>query len=478
MHDADKIGESFVLSFKDGITLHEQADGSAWLRAPAGQAPLQQPSLGLVAVLRVLSSDGATLEQLLNLAVQYDGRAGLPQVLSLLQRFIQRGMLCHTVAWNGVRMATLVPFGPADHDAPDEAVATARYVMSRFAYLRKDNMQFALESPLAHAKIVLHDWRAMALLQVLATPRSLEELCGEFPELPSPTVARFVSLLLGCRVLSRVGGDGWAEEEKPTLTQWEFHDLLFHTGSRLGRHANSFGATFRFLGTIDPLPAVKPPMSEETISLYKPDIEALKDNDVPFTRVLEERRSIRKHGDQPITAAQLGEFLYRTARIRALRGTGQDVYERSDRPYPSGGACYELELYVVINDCTGLPSGLYHYCPQTHQLSKVTGQTREVKALLERAYYAADQQGMPQILLILAARFQRVAWKYEAMAYALILKHVGILYQTMYLVATAMGLAACALGSGDSDTFAAAAGTDYYTETSVGEFMLGSKAEK
>jgi hypothetical protein len=44
----------------------------------------------------------------------------------------------------------------------------------------------------------------------------------------------------------------------------------------------------------------------------------------------------------------------------------------------------------------------------------------------------------------------------------------------MYLAATAMNLAPCALGCGDSDLFARAAGTDYYVETSVGEFLLGS----
>jgi len=92
------------------------------------------------------------------------------------------------------------------------------------------------------------------------------------------------------------------------------------------------------------------------------------------------------------------------------------------------------------------------------------------------AYYAADEQGVPQVLIILTARFQRVSWKYNAMAYALVLKDVGVLYQTMYLVATAMGLAPCALGGGDSDLFAAVAGTNYYAETSVGEFILGSKA--
>ena len=47
----------------------------------------------------------------------------------------------------------------------------------------------------------------------------------------------------------------------------------------------------------------------------------------------------------------------------------------------------------------------------------------------------------------------------------------------MYLTATAMELAPCAIGTGDSDLFARASGLDYYEETSVGEFALGSRRE-
>ena len=60
-------------------------------------------------------------------------------------------------------------------------------------------------------------------------------------------------------------------------------------------------------------------------------------------------------------------------------------------------------------------------------------------------------------------------------AYALIMKNVGSIYQQMYLVATALHLAPCALGGGNADHFAAAAGLDYYTEGSVGEFVLSSR---
>jgi SagB-type dehydrogenase family enzyme len=67
-----------------------------------------------------------------------------------------------------------------------------------------------------------------------------------------------------------------------------------------------------------------------------------------------------------------------------------------------------------------------------------------------------------------------MSWRYESIGYSAILKDVGVLYQTFYLVATAMGLSACALGVGNSDLFSDAAKTNYYEETSVGEFILGS----
>jgi SagB-type dehydrogenase family enzyme len=79
------------------------------------------------------------------------------------------------------------------------------------------------------------------------------------------------------------------------------------------------------------------------------------------------------------------------------------------------------------------------------------------------------------VLVVVAARFQRIAWKYASIAYSLILKDVGVLYETMYLTATAMGLAPCAVGCGNADLFARAADLDYYAETSVGEFLLGSR---
>jgi oxazoline/thiazoline dehydrogenase len=96
-----------------------------------------------------------------------------------------------------------------------------------------------------------------------------------------------------------------------------------------------------------------------------------------------------------------------------------------------------------------------------------------VEALLADATVATLSQQPPQVLVCLASRFQRVSWSYEGIAYAVTLKNAGVLYQTFYLVATAMGLACSGVGRGDSDMFAKAAGTDYFAETTVGELVLG-----
>jgi|LakMenEpi03Aug12_release.lakeMendotaPanAssembly.Ray.scaffolds.fasta_scaffold06031_11 SagB-type dehydrogenase family enzyme len=368
--------------------------------------------------------------------------------------------------------AEIAPFG-TKQVVPFPLESNQLYTLSRFAYLHNLDGKMVLESPLAHCQVILYDERSLAIFHALSAPQTLAQLGNQFSDIPQDIIATFLSWLLGEKFLAVTDKDGTVNEE-PSLHLWELHDLLFHARSRLGRHNYPYGKSNLHLGKIEPLPAVKSSNSFATITLYQPNIEALMDCDIPFTRVMEQRRSQRQQGKQPITIEQLGEFLYRTARIRSLKMTESVEYEFSDRPYPSGGACYELELYLIINACQGIGSGLYHYCPKEHLLCQLNGYTGEVYKL---SCQAVTESGLPQVLIILAARFSRVAWKYRSLAYSLTLKHVGVLYQSMYLVATAMELASCAIGGGDSDLFAEATKTDYLIETSVGEFILGSQAD-
>ncbi len=107
----------------------------------------------------------------------------------------------------------------------------------------------------------------------------------------------------------------------------------------------------------------------------------------------------------------------------------------------------------------------------------ITETVRERSELLRDAAQKARLTVFPDLLLCFTARFQRLTYKYSSIAYAVMLKDVGSLYQTLYLTATAMKLAPCALGSGDSDLFARATGLSMVMEPSVGEFMISTTNE-
>jgi SagB-type dehydrogenase family enzyme len=165
-------------------------------------------------------------------------------------------------------------------------------------------------------------------------------------------------------------------------------------------------------------------------------------------------------------------FLFRVARNRRRFFT--NIGEFTSRPYPGGGAAYELELYLSVNACVGLPRGFYYYDPDNHALCPIRAPDHEFEGIVQDAWRSAGQTCPPQVLITIASRFHRMNWKYSGMSYAAQLKNVGVLYQTLYLVATAMNLGACALGLGDAERFRRLTGLNYFEEGSVGEFMLGA----
>jgi SagB-type dehydrogenase family enzyme len=63
-------------------------------------------------------------------------------------------------------------------------------------------------------------------------------------------------------------------------------------------------------------------------------------------------------------------------------------------------------------------------------------------------------------------------WR-PAIAYSLILKNVGVLFQTFYLMATDIGLGGCAIGSVNIDLFAKMTGIEFHVEGPVGQFAIG-----
>jgi SagB-type dehydrogenase family enzyme len=206
-----------------------------------------------------------------------------------------------------------------------------------------------------------------------------------------------------------------------------------------------------------------------------PDLEALQLSDAAFTTILESRRSRRAHGELEITARELGEFLYRSSRETMTMDVG--AMEVGLRPYPTAAGMPSLELYPVVNACRDIAPGIHRYCPENHRLELISESNRLTHALLNEARLAVCEEDLPQVLIVFCARVEGIFGTHKSFAYSLLLKEVGALMQTIYLVATAMGLAPCAVGSGDWELFAAASATDPLLEPAIGEFILGRGGE-
>nr|WP_239135078.1 SagB family peptide dehydrogenase [Streptomyces sp. SID12488] len=405
-------------------------------------------------------------------------------------------------------LMSVVPIAQSARYRADTADPRRPVRLSRFAFLRSEGEGFVLESPVSLYRVVLHSPEASWVIGMLGRPVTVDEIAAAVP-LEATVIAEIIAHLLGTGMAhsaeqpspdadtdtdtddrtgpgTRDNGTGnrdvapsFAEDRDPALLSWSAVDLLFHSRSTLGRHDADFGATYPLAERLPPAPAIKPLPDGPRLPLTRPSLSEVTAADPPLTTVVEERHSIRSYGSERLTAAVLGEFLYRALRVRGLyEPLGENRHQEgyTDRPYPSGGRAYELEFYLTVRDCVGIPSGIHYYAPLEHCLVQLgDSETDSATAdLLAEAQITAGLPDPPSVVITITSRIHRLSWKYSGLPYALTLKHVGAVVQNLYLIGTAMGLASCALGSGDVELAARATGTDWLTEPSVGGFALGA----
>ncbi|MFK0043554.1 SagB family peptide dehydrogenase [Streptomyces sp. NPDC090741] len=479
--------ESYRLRVDARLT-HEPG-GSLVLEQSRYRLRLPDPEAGRRALLLRMAEGWLSDLQIAQLVTGLEGEARILPAQLLVRRLLLHCWLERRVSAGARALLDVVPRGIGAQSGPVRRLhgAGVVYRLSRFAVLRTDRGRMLAHSPLSTVAIACTHAQLGAVLVGAAADGVGRLDVAKALEVDEPTAGYVLDELLSAHVLV-TSEEAEAEVSTAPMGLWSPEELWLHDRTRPQRHAAPIGATNRFRGVLEPEPEPGPepeaepeparpggPTARRTIALPGPAPHPAGATPDSLAAVMSRRRSIRRQDDErPITAAQLAEFLHRVQRLGPAATGGAAGPEGGRRPYPGAGGIGELEIYPLVSRCAGLESGLYHYDSARHRLAAVAATGPETAKMLSFARATATMPAPPQVLFVITARIGRLMWKYEGIPYALALKDAGILTAWMYLVATDMGLAPCALGAGDVVSFAALSGLDTLVEPAIAEFTLGS----
>lgn len=183
----------------------------------------------------------------------------------------------------------------------------------------------------------------------------------------------------------------------------------------------------------------------------------------PFYELLSRRQTSRVFDDdRPITAHELATLLYW---VFGFQGTTRitDGFVSLKKTSPSGGGMHPTEAYLLVRFADGIAPGLYHYDVGHHALERIRLLNHAAAADAARVFTAGqgDLAGA-QVLVLMTSRFARAHWKYpdHERVYAVLLMDVAHLSQTLYLMATELGLGAFVTAAINAEEIERALGID------------------
>jgi len=161
-------------------------------------------------------------------------------------------------------------------------------------------------------------------------------------------------------------------------------------------------------------------------------------SDRSLESALKERRSVRAYSHESLTRGELAQLLWAAQGI-----TGPDGL----RTAPSAGALYPLEVSVVAGLVDGLPSGIYRYEAERHELVLVEEGDR--RGELRAAALGQEYVETGAAVIALAAVYARTSGKYGKRGIRYVHMEVGHAAQNVWLQATALGLGTVVVGAFD-----------------------------
>lgn len=262
---------------------------------------------------------------------------------------------------------------------------------------------------------------------------------------------------------------------------WGVLPRAFHFGTRSSRTAAFTSPQESLPGFRWKVLAMPPPPAFRSFAdrprLPLPAVDTGTLEKAPLLETLQRRRSDRVFGAEPVQLADAATLLRIAAGPVAADGANApDVYQTVYKTSPSGGGRHPTDLYVYARAVEGVAPGVYHYDAGGAALERIGGPVPAedlVRACGDQPWVA--DAGM---LIFYTSVIARNQWKYSsARSYRILLLDVGHLNQTVYLVATALGLKMTFSAAIRDEVVEDMVGCDPATEFAVGVAVVGTPCE-
>ena len=151
------------------------------------------------------------------------------------------------------------------------------------------------------------------------------------------------------------------------------------------------------------------------------------------------------------------------------------------RTSPSGGGLHPIEAYPLVSGVDGIDPGLYHYDGLDHSLELIAAVDSD-EATEIAAQFVCGQRFLASahVLVAMTALFYRSFWKYRRhqKAYSALMMDAAHLSQTLYLVATEMGLGAFVTAAINGANIEERLKLDGFTEGAVAVAGFGKRSSR
>ena len=177
----------------------------------------------------------------------------------------------------------------------------------------------------------------------------------------------------------------------------------------------------------------------------QPKPQEIEVSDVNLRGTIENRRSVRRYAQKPLTIEELSYLLWCTQGVKEV-APGQATF----RTVPSAGARHAFETYLLVNNVEGLQPSIHRFLAIEHKLVEIDNSTDIADKMVEGCFGQRFVK-TSAVTFVWTAVAYRMKWRYGERGYRYMHLDAGHVCQNLYLSAESIDCGVCAIAAFSDD---------------------------